>query len=202
MSLRFRLWLSFAPLLLLLAGLGGGFIYALGRVGGRIDAILRENYRSVEAMAGLNEAAEQIDSSFQFALAGKPDARGPYDANWAEYRRHLEFEQANLTEPGERELVDDLAGLTETESAFGCNMGPSSAGALGWTQFLPGTWDMYGMDADGDGKASPFNSVDAVFAAARYLRASGAPGNWRKALFAYNHSTAYVNTVLARSKKY
>jgi hypothetical protein len=95
-----------------------------------------------------------------------------------------------------------LAGLTETESAFGCNMGPSSAGALGWTQFMPGTWDMYGMDADGDGKASPFNSVDAVFAAARYLRASGAPGSWRKALFAYNHSTAYVNTVLARSKKY
>ncbi|MFL5845963.1 MAG: lytic murein transglycosylase [Solirubrobacteraceae bacterium] len=95
-----------------------------------------------------------------------------------------------------------LAGLTETESAFGCNMGPSSAGAIGWTQFMPATWKDYGMDADGDGKADPYNSVDAVFSTARYLRASGAPGSWRRALFAYNHDQAYVNIVLERSKQY
>jgi Ca2+-binding RTX toxin-like protein len=95
-----------------------------------------------------------------------------------------------------------LAALTETESGFGCDMGPSSAGAIGWTQFMPATWAAYGMDADGDGKADPYNSVDAVYSSARYLRASGAPGSWRKALFAYNHDTSYVNIVLARSKKY
>lgn len=93
-----------------------------------------------------------------------------------------------------------LAGVASVESAFGCNMGPSSAGAIGWTQFLPGTWRMWGMDADGDRRASPYDSVDAVFSTARYLSASGAPRSYRRALYAYNHSWAYVRTVLARSR--
>jgi signal transduction histidine kinase len=113
MSLRYRLWLSFAPLLVLLAALGGGHVLALGLVGGRIEAILQENYRSVEAMNGLNEAAERIDSSFQFALAGRPGARRQYDENWAAYQRHFEVERNNVTEPGEQELVDELTSLTE-----------------------------------------------------------------------------------------
>jgi hypothetical protein len=95
-----------------------------------------------------------------------------------------------------------LAGITEIESRHGCLMGPSSAGAIGWTQFLPATWRSYGMDADGDGKASPYNSVDAIFSSARYLRASGAPRSYRRALFAYNHATWYVDDVLRRAKRY
>jgi Ca2+-binding RTX toxin-like protein len=95
-----------------------------------------------------------------------------------------------------------LAGLTEIESAHGCNMGPSSAGAIGWTQFLPSTWRMYGMDASGDRKADPHNAVDAIYSTARYLRASGAPRSYRKALFAYNHAGWYVDKVLAASRRY
>ena len=95
-----------------------------------------------------------------------------------------------------------LAAITQIESGFGCNMGPSSAGAIGWTQFMPATWKMWGMDASGDGKADPYNSTDAIFSSARYLRASGAPGNYRKALFAYNHADWYVNQVLALSRKF
>jgi hypothetical protein len=95
-----------------------------------------------------------------------------------------------------------LAALTETESGFGCNMGPSPAGAIGWTQFMPATWKSYGMDADGDGKADPYDSVDAVYSTARLLRASGAPGSYRKALHAYNHDWSYVAIVLQRAKKY
>jgi membrane-bound lytic murein transglycosylase B len=95
-----------------------------------------------------------------------------------------------------------LAAITQVESAHGCNMGPSSAGAIGWTQFMPATWRAWGMDAGGDGKASPYNSVDAVFSTARYLRASGAPGNYRRALFAYNHATWYVNLILRTAKQY
>ena len=75
-----------------------------------------------------------------------------------------------------------LAGLTEVESAHGCNMGPSSAGAIGWTQFMPATWKEWGMDASGDGKADPYNAVDAIYSSARYLRASGAPKSYYKAL--------------------
>ncbi len=95
-----------------------------------------------------------------------------------------------------------LAAITQVESGMGCNMGPSSAGAIGWTQFMPATWRIWGMDADGDGKASPYNSADAVFSTARYLRASGAPRNYRKALYAYNHAGWYVRKVLATAKTY
>ena len=95
-----------------------------------------------------------------------------------------------------------LAAITEVESGYGCNMGPSSAGALGWTQFMPGTWRMWGMDADGDGRSTPYSSADAIFASARYLRASGAPRSYRKALFAYNHAQWYVDKVLATARRY
>jgi membrane-bound lytic murein transglycosylase B len=92
--------------------------------------------------------------------------------------------------------------ITEVETAFGCTMGPSSAGAIGWTQFLPSTWRMYGMDADGDGRASPHNAVDAIFSSARHLRAHGAPRRYRRALFAYNRAGWYVTKVLRLSRKY
>jgi Transglycosylase SLT domain len=92
-----------------------------------------------------------------------------------------------------------LAGLTDVESGFGQNLGPSSAGAVGWTQFMPSTWHRFGVDADGDGRRDPNSAPDAIFAAARYLRHLGAPGDWRKALFGYNHSRSYVDAVLARA---
>jgi len=95
-----------------------------------------------------------------------------------------------------------LAAITEIESGHGCNLGPSSAGAMGWTQFMPGTWEMWGMDADGDGRATPMSSADAIFSSARYLRASGAPRSYRRALFAYNRAQWYVNDVLARARRY
>jgi signal transduction histidine kinase len=119
MSLRYRLWLSFAPLLLLLAGLGAGAVYALALVGDRIDGILRENYRSVDAMNGLNEAAERIDSAFPFALAGRAGAKAQYDQAWVAYRRHHEFERTNITEPGEADLVARLDAVTEHYRALG-----------------------------------------------------------------------------------
>jgi hypothetical protein len=95
-----------------------------------------------------------------------------------------------------------LAGITEIESAHGCTMGPSSAGARGWTQFLPGTWREWGMDADGDRRATPYSSADAIFSSARYLRASGAPRSYRRALFTYNRAGWYVDEVLRRARRY
>ncbi len=69
-SLRSRIFLTLAPLLVLLAVLGSAGAWLLYDLGGRIDVILRENYESVLAMQHLNEALERIDSSFEFALAG------------------------------------------------------------------------------------------------------------------------------------
>ena len=65
---------------------------------------------------------------------------------------------------------------------------------------MPATWDMYGVDANGDGVKDPFNPVDAIFAAARYLRAAGGDQDIRRAVFAYNHADWYVDSVLMRAQ--
>jgi hypothetical protein len=93
-----------------------------------------------------------------------------------------------------------LAGLTKVESDFGQNMGPSSAGAIGWTQFMPDTWARFGTDGDGDGTADPYNAADAILSTARYLQHLGAPTDWPGALYDYNHSRGYVNQVLAAAR--
>jgi hypothetical protein len=93
-----------------------------------------------------------------------------------------------------------LAAINEIETDYGRNLNVSSAGALGWMQFMPATWRAYGVDANGDDKADPYNPVDAIFAAARYLRAAGADTDIRTAVFAYNHATWYVDSVLLRAQ--
>jgi murein DD-endopeptidase MepM/ murein hydrolase activator NlpD len=90
-----------------------------------------------------------------------------------------------------------LGAINKIESGYGQNMGPSSAGAVGWMQFIPSTWMRWGMDADGDGLANPWDPEDAVFAAARYLAAAGAHESIERAIFAYNHAQWYVDDVLA-----
>ena len=89
-----------------------------------------------------------------------------------------------------------LAAINKVESNFGRNMGPSSAGAVGWMQFMPSTWDRWGMDADGDGIADPWNAQDAVYSAARYLAAAGGTHDISRAVLAYNHAQWYVDEVL------
>ena len=89
-----------------------------------------------------------------------------------------------------------LASINKIESNFGRNMGPSSAGAVGWMQFMPSTWARWGMDANGDGIANPWNPDDAVYSAARYLAAAGARDDIERAIFAYNHAQWYVDDVL------
>ena len=87
-----------------------------------------------------------------------------------------------------------LASLNFVESKFGRFMGPSYAGAEGPMQFMPATWDYYGDGGD------VWDPRDAVRGAARYLVASGAPGDWRSALFAYNRSYEYVDAIIAYAR--
>ena len=93
-----------------------------------------------------------------------------------------------------------LAGINEIETDYGRNLNVSSAGALGWMQFMPATWKAYGVDANQDGVKDPFNPVDAIFAAARYLKAAGGETDLRKGIFAYNHADWYVDSVLMRAQ--
>ena len=90
-----------------------------------------------------------------------------------------------------------LAGINAVETGFGTNLGPSSAGAEGWMQFMPSTWAEWGVDANGDGVADQNNPEDAIYAAARYLSAAGMPADTYGAIYAYNHADWYVSEVLA-----
>ena len=95
-----------------------------------------------------------------------------------------------------------LAAINAIETGFGQNLGPSYAGAEGWMQFMPETWAMYGVDANGDGVKDPNNPEDAIHAAARYLSAAGFPADVWGAIFAYNHADWYVEDVLEHAGCY
>jgi hypothetical protein len=93
-----------------------------------------------------------------------------------------------------------LAAINEIETDYGRDLSVSSAGAVGWMQFLPATFKQYAVDANGDGVADPYNPVDAIFSAAKYLSAAGASKNLGNAIFAYNHASWYVQSVLLRAQ--
>jgi len=101
-----------------------------------------------------------------------------------------------------------LAGIHDVETDFGrlvadgVESGENFAGAGGPMQFLQATWDAYGVDGNGDGEADRYEPADAIFGAANYLRKSGAPGDWYRAIFAYNHADWYVDKVLDAAKRY
>jgi hypothetical protein len=96
-----------------------------------------------------------------------------------------------------------LAGIGKVECNHGRDPAPSctregavnSAGAGGPMQFLASTWSEYGVDADGDGPPDRWDPADAIYGAANYLRASGAPRDYHEAIFAYNHADWYVEEV-------
>jgi signal transduction histidine kinase len=121
MKLRTRILLSLVPLGVLLAGLGIAGFLLLERMGGSIDAILKENYASVQAMFRLNEATERIDSSFEFALAGREaDAVKQFENNWIAFDAQYEVESHNVTiHPAEDELVALLKDLRADYRARG-----------------------------------------------------------------------------------
>jgi cell wall-associated NlpC family hydrolase len=102
-----------------------------------------------------------------------------------------------------------LAGIGKVECDDGQDPDPActqegatnSAGAGGPMQFLASTWQEYGVSVDG-GPPDRWNAADAIFTAARYLRANGAPQELERAIFAYNHSREYVAEVLRWAAHY
>ena len=88
-----------------------------------------------------------------------------------------------------------LAAVNFVESAFGRLRNESVAGARGPMQFIPSTWEAYGMGGD------VRDPHDAILAAANYLHASGAPGDYAQALHAYNPAPEYVRAVLGYARQ-
>jgi membrane-bound lytic murein transglycosylase B len=88
-----------------------------------------------------------------------------------------------------------LAAVNFVESAFGKLRSASAAGAQGPMQFMPSSWRKYGLGGN------VHDPHDAILGAANYLRASGAAGSVRRALYAYNPSPLYVDAVLRYARR-
>ena len=103
-----------------------------------------------------------------------------------------------------------LAGIGKVECDHGRDPQPAcwkegvenAAGAGGPMQFLAATWQQYGIAASGDGTPDRWNPADAIVSAANFLKQNGAQENIPAAVFAYNHSQAYVQQVLAWADLY
>ena len=89
-----------------------------------------------------------------------------------------------------------LAAIARVESDFGRNMATSSAGAIGYGQFLPSSWQAFGSDGN------VYDYRDALPAMALYLCETGLARDPRTALFAYNHADWYVDLVLDLAVRY
>ncbi len=100
--------------------------------------------------------------------------------------------------PGTRAIADTDAGQFDNDTTWDRAVGPM--------QFIPSTWSVVGVDADGDGMRNPQDVDDAALASAVYL-CSGADdlstdAGQRAAVFRYNHSKPYVDLVLAIAAAY
>src|SRR3954463_1638433 len=101
-----------------------------------------------------------------------------------------------------------IAGIYSIESDFGrldapgVRTGENFAGAGGPGQFLAATWVRYGVDGDDDAVKDRYDPADAIPATANLLRQNGAPGDYGRAIFAYNHAGWYVDEVLSRAARY
>jgi hypothetical protein len=95
-------------------------------------------------------------------------------------------------------IPDTDQGLLDTDPVWDRAVGP--------TQFIPGTWRGYASDGNGDGKSDPNNIFDAALATGRYLCSGGFdlgnPDQLRGAIYRYNNSDTYVNTVILWADAY
>jgi peptidoglycan hydrolase CwlO-like protein len=113
------------------------------------------------------------------------------------------YHKAALTCPGLSWTV--LASIGQVESGHGRNPSTSYAGAMGPMQFLPATFEHYGVDGNHDGVLDIMDPYDAIYTAAAYLCSNGAgngPSGLYNAIWHYNHADWYVQMVLALAKKY
>jgi len=111
--------------------------------------------------------------------------RAKYKTNWA-MEQLMALEKLSEISP---------VPITEIEGSW--------AGAFGMSQFLPSSYISWAVDGNGDGVVNLFDKEDAIFSVANYLSSNG----WgktvkkkRKAIWHYNHSTAYVDAVIKLSE--
>ncbi|HZT40614.1 MAG TPA: ATP-binding protein [Chthonomonadaceae bacterium] len=108
-SLKVQLLFSHLLLVGLMVALMAGAVVNFFRLGGSIDRILKNNYKSVVAAQNMKETLERQDSAATFFLAGeRQEARQQYQANWPQFEQWYQVEAHNITEPGEQQMADDI----------------------------------------------------------------------------------------------
>ena len=159
----------------------------------RVGKFLGDNLalNNLASMAACTSAAKVMAS-----LAGEnvtPDRRAWLDAQAADKASWAYKELRALMKYARDNGLDPAA------------MPGSIYGAIGVSQFMPTSILHFGRDGDGDGRVDIFAVRDAVNSMGNYLRQHGFTGNLedestlRGALFRYNHSQTYVNTIMAVS---
>src|SRR4051794_10754884 len=169
----------------------------------------------VGGLAGELDSAPPVDgfAPSQAALADVPPlylqtyqaAGASYGVGWGYLAAigKIETDHGRSTAPG----------VKSGTNAYGCCAGPMQIcvidgcpgrgpHALGLREAQAGTWRTVGVDGNGDGEKNPWDPQDAIPAAARLLKEAGAPGDYRRAIFAYNHASWYVEEVIALAERY
>jgi peptidoglycan hydrolase CwlO-like protein len=162
----------------------------------RLEAAERARIQKSEAATGGGEAASEHELKVArediVATSVEPTSENAY----------MELYRVSATNYGFGPDWYILAAVGKVESNHGQAIGPSSAGAMGPMQFMPTTWETSGVDGNGDGVANIMDPEDAIPAAANYLEDGGAPQDWYRALYSYNHADWYVKKVLAVAEAY
>jgi cell wall-associated NlpC family hydrolase len=120
------------------------------------------------------------------------------------------YQQAAASCPGLSWTILAAIGTMESDNGQsnlpGVHSGANAAGAEGPMQFEPATFAEYDEPIPPGGAIppSPYDPTDAVYAAVRLLCANGGAGgaDVSGAVYAYNHSAAYVSEVLALAQTY
>lgn len=162
----------------------------------------------VAGAGALAITALMVFSTLQVSVGAEGEIESPFsgDGVSALAQREIPARYLRLYEESAQRYGLDwaiLAGIGRVECDHGRDPDPScsregavnSAGAGGPMQFIASTWARYGVDGDGDGRIDRWDPADAIAGAANYLRASGAPSDYARAIFAYNHAASYVAAV-------
>ncbi len=111
-GIRQKLLLGFSGLLLIVAAMGVITIRQIDALGGAIDVILQQNYRSVVACQEMTDSLERIDSGVLFTFTGHDDeGMRTIQEHEANFRHALQVELGNITLPGEHQKAMQIRGL-------------------------------------------------------------------------------------------
>jgi hypothetical protein len=164
-----------------------------------IPATALAAYKNAADILGREQPACHIDWAL-IASIGRIEsnhARGGYVDAGGTTREPILGPQLN-GQGGFAAIPDTDQGLLDTDPVWDRAVGP--------TQFIPGTWKGYASDGNGDGKSDPNNLFDAALATGRYLCSGGfdvaKPDQLRGAIYRYNNSDTYVNTVILWAEAY